>query len=87
MTKRRKRWALLMPWATQYAALYCDLEEHVKALSDADLLALGAEAEEPDQTNCWWATYDVASIVRDAVKLETYQRSQRVETEGSNDSE
>ena len=60
-----------LPWKVRlepYAQIIAVAEEEIwgllNALSDDDLAQLVADSEEVDMTNCWWATYKVAAIVR-----------------------
>lgn len=67
---------LLRPWAEQHAALLTSLDEHCRSLDDDALQALADSTQRPSHTNCWWAIYNVAPIVREAVATEQYVRGQ-----------
>jgi hypothetical protein len=72
---KRATWRdLLEPWANRYADRCESTDEHVAGLDDAALNALGRAALRPTQTNVWWASYNVAPLVREAVRREQYAR-------------
>jgi hypothetical protein len=75
------------PLAEQYAALREDVETTCRALDDNTLNTLDRQAHEPTQTNCWWATWEVAKIVRHEVKIEKYRRQLRGEKVSEQDTE
>lgn len=72
----RKR---LDPWAREYSAFLTRLNIHVASLNDKELEQLEAATHTPTTTNCWFAVYHVAPIVRDAVKSEQILRQRRAE--------
>jgi hypothetical protein len=70
---------MLEPWAGVLSELYADLDRHCRDLSDEDLAAFTAATTGMTQTNCWWAAYHVAPIVREAAQMEAQRRRQRAE--------
>jgi hypothetical protein len=67
----------LEPWAHKLSDLYADLEAHCETLTDDELRDLGAASNGMAQTNCWWAAYHVAPIVREAVGIVSLRRLAR----------
>lgn len=72
---------LLEPWAKAHAAFLFNLDNHCRTLSDDELSALGRATYWPNQTNCWWADYEVVKPVRSAVRREQAMRVRRRERE------
>ncbi|MCW2545406.1 MAG: hypothetical protein JWM40_2958 [Frankiales bacterium] len=66
---------LLEPVALAYIELIQDIETYVEGLPDSALAELLAAAEFPTGTNCWWATYRVARLVREAARHEQFTRN------------
>lgn len=69
---------VLEPWATRYTELVEALNTLCVDLSDKDLQRFGDAAVRPTTTNCWWATYAVAPLVREAVAREQQRRRAQV---------
>lgn len=64
----------LRPWAEEYADLTERIAAHCLSLTDAQLQAFDDAAKRPSQTNCWWAMYQVAPLIRNAVAVEQLRR-------------
>lgn len=71
------RWARLEPFAWMYSDMDRAIEEHVQSLTSAQLRSLDALTNKPGRTNCWWAVYQVAPLVRQAIQDERYRRKHR----------
>lgn len=67
----------LMPFADKYAELLSDIELECRSLDDETLATLEQQASMPTQTNCWWATYHVAHLVKHEAEAEIYRRKGR----------
>lgn len=64
----------LRPWAEQFGRLVGDLDSHCRECDDNELQVLADAAGRPTSSNCWWAEFEVAALVRDAVKREQRRR-------------
>lgn len=64
----------LRPYADQYAALITRIENDLEEMTDEQLAALEAQLDEPSESNCWWAIYDVAGLLRKYRNDEDYRR-------------
>lgn len=64
----------LAPFADEYSAMLAAVERIVESMTDDELTKVLAATRRPSQTNCWWAIYRVAPIVREAVLEERYSR-------------
>lgn len=67
----------LQLWAEKYMGLINEMNAHCAELSDEELAALSDDTRVPNQTNCWWATYQVAPMLRSAIADETHMRTLR----------
>ena len=77
MTERMKRQTWhdrLEPYAIEFADSYRQFEARIRSESDADLAKLITATTRPTQSNCWWATYEVASSVRRLAAAEQLRR-------------
>ena len=77
MTERTKRQTWhdrLEPYAIEIADSYRQFEARICSESDAELAKLITATTRPTQTNCWWATYEVAAIVRRLAAAEQFRR-------------
>lgn len=62
---REKKFAVLLkPYADRYAEVENKIDDEINKLSIKQLKELIAACNEPTQCNCWWATYNVAPIVK-----------------------
>jgi hypothetical protein len=82
MTPRREWKTRLLPYARLYDAYIDAVESKIRELSSEELTALAEAAEEPTQTNCWWATYWAAREVREAATREMNRRRHAKTAEG-----
>lgn len=74
-----KRWKdALEPFASLYGEMMAAFAAKIEAMSDEELEALAIAATCPTQTNCWWATYRAAAIVREEVVVERQRRPPRL---------
>lgn len=70
-----KPWKVeLQPFAEQYATVIGSIDEHVTKLDDAELARLLSDTQRPNRSNCWWATYAVAPVIRDQCRGEQLRR-------------
>lgn len=58
-----------------YAALYAEIISRVEAASDVELTALARAVDLTTDTNCWWATHQVAQILRPFIAGEQVRRA------------
>jgi len=65
----------LRPFADRYADLATSINNEIAVCSDAELTRLSIAVDQPSQSNCWWAVYAVAPIVRRAVSEERFRRA------------
>lgn len=54
----------LEPFALAYCAFLRQLDEMLTQVPEAKLDALIAECEQATESNCWWAIYEVAPLVK-----------------------
>ena len=64
----------LQPFAKPYAAFMNDLQARLRQMSDDELQQLDLDIKQPNQRNCWWATYDVAQLMQDEILIEFSER-------------
>jgi hypothetical protein len=73
-----RRWRqILDPIAFAHCELVNAIEDYVAGLPDDVLADHLRAAEWPTSTNCWWASYNVAPLLRQAVRHEQYVRRLR----------
>lgn len=72
MTMKRELHDVLAPYATTYAGLM----EMVKQEEDDRLQLLKEACATASQTNCWFATYGVAQVIKSEIETELSIRSQ-----------
>jgi hypothetical protein len=65
----------LQPFAETYARLVRDIEVVARECDDDELATLAHQATEPTPVNCWWATYEVAQLVADRVRADSFRRA------------
>ena len=76
MSEQRTTWQKrLEPFGHIYAAMVREIEAQVDAMTDDELQKVLAATKRPTPTNIWWATYNVAPLVTDAVEGERRHRA------------
>lgn len=69
LTEKEK--AILAPWAS----LYARLDERLDRMSDDELGALYGALNAPTSTNCWYAFYRAAEVLRPIVSGKCGERT------------
>jgi len=64
----------LRPFADTLSVLFREIDMHVRELSDDELETLRCQTLQPTDTNCSWAVFRVAPIVRGEVLSEQVRR-------------
>jgi hypothetical protein len=64
----------LSPFAELQAELVSGVDRLVSEATDTELTKLLQAAGRPDSTNCWWAIFQVAPVVIEAVGQERWRR-------------
>jgi len=69
------KWQILLaPWAERHGQMLSDLAAYCGESTDEELQEILDATLRPNQTNCWWVTFEVAKIVRDAAQRERIRR-------------
>lgn len=58
-----------------FAEIYARLSERIGNASDARLRELAEAVDKPTSTNCWWATKQVADIMKPMIAAEYGRRT------------
>lgn len=75
MSAERQTWKTrLHPFADAYAEMSRTVDVAVQGMTDDELDGLLNATTLATQTNCWWAMYQVAALVAEAVKSEQRDR-------------
>lgn len=77
----------LEPFAKIYSEMHQNIRNVLDTKTNEELEKLIEYTSEPNQTNCWWATYEVAPIVRLESKFILCSRPDEDKAEGEGDGE
>lgn len=69
----------LQPWAERWWELTRDIETWVYESTDDELAQIERDAFAPGTSNCWYATFEVAQQIKQALASERLRRSKTVQ--------